>query len=35
LRAAADAAVLDTSRMSVEAAFAETLRIVESRRRST
>ncbi len=34
LRAAADAAVLDTSRMSVETAFAEALRIVESRRRA-
>ncbi len=34
LRAAADAIRLDTTRMSVDAAFAETLRIVESRRRS-
>ena len=34
LRAAADAVLLDTTRMSVEAAFAEALRIVESRRRS-
>jgi cytidylate kinase len=34
LRAAADAALLDTTRMSVEAAFAEALRIVESQRRS-
>lgn len=35
LRAAADATRLDTTRMSVDAAFAETLRIVESRRRSS
>lgn len=34
LRAAADAVRLDTTRMSVDAAFAESLRIVESRRRS-
>ncbi len=34
LRAAADAVLLDTTAMSVEAAFAESLRIVESRRRS-
>jgi len=34
LRAEADAALLDTTRMSVEAAFAEALRIVESQRRS-
>jgi len=34
LRAAADAVLLDTSAMSVEAAFAESVRIVESRRRS-
>ena len=33
LRAAADAALLDTTGMSVEAAFAQALRIVESRRR--
>ena len=33
LRAAADATLLDTTRMSVEAAFAEALRIVKSRRR--
>jgi cytidylate kinase len=33
LRAAADAVPLDTTAMSVEAAFAESLRIVESRRR--
>ncbi len=35
LRAATDATRLDTTRMSVDAAFAETLRIVESRRRSS
>ncbi len=35
LRAAADAAMLDTTRMSVEATFAEALRIVELRRRSS
>jgi cytidylate kinase len=35
LRAAADAVLLDTTAMSVEAAFAESLRIVESRRRAT
>jgi cytidylate kinase len=35
LRAAADVTRLDTTRMSVDAAFAETLRIVESRRRSS
>jgi cytidylate kinase len=35
LRAAADAVLLDTSAMSVEAAFAESLRIVESRRRAS
>jgi cytidylate kinase len=34
LRAAADAATLDTTRMGVEAAFAEALRIVEARRRA-
>ncbi|MGO4869031.1 MAG: (d)CMP kinase [Roseiarcus sp.] len=34
LRAAADAVLLDTTRMSVETAFAESLRIVESWRRS-
>jgi cytidylate kinase len=33
LRAAADAVPLDTTAMSVEAAFAESLRIVEARRR--
>jgi cytidylate kinase len=33
LRAAPDAARLDTTKMSVEAAFAESLRIVEARRR--
>ena len=33
LRAAVDAALLDTTGMSVEAAFAQALRIVESRRR--
>ncbi len=33
LRAAADAALIDTTRMSVDAAFADALRIVESRRR--
>ena len=33
LRAAADAVPLDTTAMSVEAAFAESVRIVESRRR--
>jgi cytidylate kinase len=33
LRAAADSALLDTTGMSVEAAFAQALRIVESRRR--
>jgi cytidylate kinase len=34
LRAATDAVRLDTTRMGVDAAFAEALRIVESRRRS-
>jgi len=34
LRVAADATILDTSGMSVEAAFAEALRFVEARRRS-
>jgi cytidylate kinase len=34
LRAAADAVLLDTTAMSVEAAFAASLRIVEARRRS-
>jgi len=34
LRAAPDAVQLDTTRMSVDAAFAQALRIVESRRRS-
>jgi cytidylate kinase len=34
LRAAADAVLLDTTAMTIEAAFAESLRIVESRRRA-
>ena len=34
LKAAPDAALLDTSRLGVEAAFAEALRIVEARRGS-